>query len=162
MRPRTHESRRRLYVMARVVIARHYRQPLTLARVARALASSPRQIQRAFEQFGGASFSEQLMERRLGVAADLLLQQPSIAVADVARLVGYRQGSHFARAFRRRFGVSPAEFRARDGTDPPGPFQPEPAGEVYRVPARADPRSPVELSPATAPTEGERLVQRTG
>ena len=113
MRPRTHESRRRLYLMARVVIARHYRQPLTLARVARALASSPRQIQRAFEQFGGSSFSEQLMERRLSVAADVLLEQRSIPVADVARLVGYRQGSHFARAFRRRYGVSPAEFRAR-------------------------------------------------
>lgn len=113
MRPRTHESRRRLYVMARVVITRHYRQPLTLASVARALASSPRQIQRAFEQFGGASFSEQLMERRLSVAADVLLEQRSIPVADVARLVGYRQGSHFARAFRRRYGVSPAEFRER-------------------------------------------------
>ncbi len=113
MRPRTHESRRRLYLMARVVITRHYRQPLTLASVARALASSPRQIQRAFEQFGGASFSEQLMERRLSVAADVLLEQRSIAVADVARLVGYRQGSHFARAFRRRYGVSPAEFRER-------------------------------------------------
>ncbi len=112
MRPRTHESRRRLYMMARVVIARHYRQPLTLARVARALASSPRQIQRAFEQFGGSSFSEHLMERRLSVAAGVLREQRSIPVADVARLVGYRQGSHFARAFRRRYGVSPAEFRA--------------------------------------------------
>ncbi|HTY97641.1 MAG TPA: helix-turn-helix transcriptional regulator [Solirubrobacteraceae bacterium] len=119
MRPRTHESRRRLYLMARVVIARHYRQPLTLERVARALATSPRQIQRAFEQFGGASFSEQLMERRLSVAADVLLEQRSIPVAAVARLVGYRQGSHFARAFRRRYGVPPAEFRAR-GADTRG------------------------------------------
>jgi AraC-like DNA-binding protein len=104
--------------MARVVIARHYRQPLTLARVARALASSPRQVQRAFEQFGGGSFSEHLMQRRLSVAADVLLEQRSIPVADVARLVGYRQGSHFARAFRRRYGVSPAAFRARGGAIP--------------------------------------------
>ena len=107
MRPRTHESRRRLYLMARVVIARHYRQPLTLASVARALASSPRQVQRAFEQFGGASFSEQLMERRLSVAADVLLEQRSIAVADVARLVGYRQGSHS----RARSGAAMASRR---------------------------------------------------
>ncbi len=132
MRPHTHESRRRLYLMARVVIARHYRQPLTLARVARALASSPRQIQRVFEQFGGASFSEQLMERRLSVAADVLLEQRSIPVADVARLVGYRQGSHFARAFRRRYGVSPAEFRARADGRPPDPPARELALEVCR------------------------------
>jgi AraC-like DNA-binding protein len=30
----------------------------------------------------------------------------------VARLVGYRQPSHFARTFRRRYGVSPAVFLA--------------------------------------------------
>ncbi|MCW3018031.1 MAG: Helix-turn-helix domain, partial [Solirubrobacterales bacterium] len=34
-----------------------------------------------------------------------------IAVADVARLVGYRHAPHFARAFRRRYGVSPGAFR---------------------------------------------------
>jgi AraC-like DNA-binding protein len=118
--------------MARVVIARHYRQPLTLARVARALASSPRQIQRAFEQFGPSSFSEQLMERRLTVAAEMLLDQRSIPVADVARLVGYRQGSHFARAFRRRYGVPPAEFRSRALARRPEASGPEPAPWLYR------------------------------
>jgi AraC-like DNA-binding protein len=34
-------------------------------------------------------------------------------VSDVARLVGYRQASHFAAAFRRRYGLSPARFRER-------------------------------------------------
>jgi AraC-like DNA-binding protein len=33
-------------------------------------------------------------------------------VRDVARLVGFRQAPHFARAFRRRYGLSPASFRA--------------------------------------------------
>ena len=111
MRQGTLESRRRLYLLARVIIARHYRQELTLARVARALASSPRQLPRAFEQFGQESFREYLLARRLAVGADLLIEQRSIAVADVARLVGYRQGSHFARAFRRRYGLAPASFR---------------------------------------------------
>jgi AraC-like DNA-binding protein len=32
-------------------------------------------------------------------------------VEDVARLVGYSQGPHFARAFRRRYGLSPGRFR---------------------------------------------------
>jgi AraC-like DNA-binding protein len=31
----------------------------------------------------------------------------------VARLVGYRQPPHFALAFRRRYGLSPARFRER-------------------------------------------------
>jgi len=39
--------RRRLYTLARVVVARHHRRRLALPVVAVALASSPRQLQRA-------------------------------------------------------------------------------------------------------------------
>jgi AraC-like DNA-binding protein len=109
--PETRRARRRLYLLARVVVARHYRRRLTLAVVARALSSSPRQLQRAYAQFGEQSFHEDLLARRMTAAADLLIEQPVIAVRDVARLVGYRQAPHFARAFRRRYGLAPARFR---------------------------------------------------
>jgi AraC-like DNA-binding protein len=102
-----------VYLLARVVVARNYRRKLTLAEVAGAVSSSPRQIQRAYAQFGELSFHEDLFARRMAAAAQLLAEQPAIAVADVARLVGYRQRAHFARAFRRRFGVAPARFRER-------------------------------------------------
>ena len=113
VRAHTVHARRRLYLLARLVVARHYRRPLTLAAVARALASSPRALQRAYAQFGDVSFHEDLLARRMAAAAQLLAEQPALAVREVARLVGYRQPSHFARAFRRRFGLSPADFRAR-------------------------------------------------
>ncbi|HEV3284965.1 MAG TPA: helix-turn-helix transcriptional regulator [Solirubrobacteraceae bacterium] len=113
MRPPTLVARRRLYLLARVVVARYYRRPLTLDVVARAIATSPRQLQRAYEQFGEASFSEDLLARRMRAGAELLIDQPAIPVADVARLVGYSRGSHFAAAFRRRYGLSPARFRAQ-------------------------------------------------
>ena len=113
MRPQTLAARRRLYVLARTVVARHYRRPLTLAVVAGALASSPRQLQRAYAQFGEVSFSEDLLGRRMAAAAELLVEQRAIPVSDVARLVGYRQASHFAAAFRRRYGLPPARFRER-------------------------------------------------
>ncbi|HEX5308907.1 MAG TPA: helix-turn-helix transcriptional regulator [Solirubrobacteraceae bacterium] len=112
MRPSTLRERRRLYLLARVTIARHYRRPLTIDRVARALASSPRQITRAYAQFGEITFREDLQMRRMRAAAQLLIEQPAISVRDVARLVGYRQPPHFAKAFRRRYGLSPAAFRA--------------------------------------------------
>jgi len=120
MRPATVAERRRLYLLSRVVIARHYRRRLTLEAVAAALASSPRQLQRAYEQFGQVSFHEDLLERRMGVAAQLLAEQPGLGVREVERLVGYRQGSHFARAFRRRYGLSPARFRERARAHRPG------------------------------------------
>ena len=113
MHPQTLASRHRLYLLARVVVARPYRQQLTLELVASALASSPRQLQRAYAQFGETTFSEDLLARRMAAAAQLLAEQRSIPVGDVARMVGYRQAPHFARAFRRRYGLSPARFRER-------------------------------------------------
>ncbi len=113
MQPQTLASRRRLYLLARVVVARNYRRRLTLAAVARAVSSSPRQVQRAYAQFGEAGFHEDLLARRMAAAAELLAEQPAIAVRDIAQLVGYRHAPHFARAFRRRYGLAPARFRQR-------------------------------------------------
>jgi AraC-like DNA-binding protein len=112
VRTATLSERRRLYLMARVLVKRHYRRELTLAAVACALCCSPRQLQRAYAQFGGSTFQEDLRARRMTAAAELLAEQ-AIPVADVARLVGYSSGTHFARAFRRRYGLSPARFRER-------------------------------------------------
>jgi two-component system response regulator YesN len=111
VRSETIETRRRLYLLARVAIARHYRRPLTLVAVAGALSSSPRQLQRAYAQFGESTFEEDLFARRMAAAAELLIEQRAIPVSDVARLVGYSQAPQFARAFRRRYGVAPASFR---------------------------------------------------
>jgi AraC-like DNA-binding protein len=109
--PETVETRRRLYLLARLVVARHYRRPLTLTVVAAAVSSSSRQLQRAYAQFGDTTFKEDLLARRMTAAAELLIEQRAIPVRDVARLVGYRNAPHFAQAFRRRYGRSPARFR---------------------------------------------------
>jgi AraC-like DNA-binding protein len=111
VRSDTLHTRRRLYLLARVVVARHYRQQLTIEAVAVAVSSSPRQLQRVYAQFGETTFKEDLLARRMAAAAELLIEQRAIPVRDVARIVGYRQAPHFAGAFRRRYGLSPARFR---------------------------------------------------
>jgi AraC-like DNA-binding protein len=115
MRQHTLIERRRLYLLACVAIKRHYRKPLTVEMVAKALATSPRQIQRAFAQFSDSTFHDDLVARRMSAAAELL-SQPAIPVRDVALQVGYRQPPHFARAFRGCYGVSPSAFRVERKT----------------------------------------------
>lgn len=110
MRSRTFGERRRLYLLARLVVKYHYRKHLTLDMVAKALAISPRQLQRVYAQFGGGTFSDDLRARRMAAAAELLSQR-AVPVRKVAQQVGYRQASHFARTFRCRYGVSPTDFR---------------------------------------------------
>ena len=40
-----------------------------------------------------------------------LLQQKSYRVSDVARQVGFRSLSHFAKVFRKQFGVTPSKYQ---------------------------------------------------
>ena len=63
-------------------------------------------------RLGETSFSAYLREVRLRNAAQLLARQP-LTVREVSLLVGYRQLAHFAKAFRRRYGVTPARYRDR-------------------------------------------------
>jgi transcriptional regulator GlxA family with amidase domain len=98
------------YVRAQAVVERGYRRRLSLASVARLLAVSPRQLERAYDEIGLTTFGAHLRTVRLRNAADLLAHQP-LTVTDVARLVGYRQPSHFVKAFRRRYGTTPGAYR---------------------------------------------------
>ncbi|HEX5895686.1 MAG TPA: helix-turn-helix transcriptional regulator [Thermoleophilaceae bacterium] len=115
MRASTVQRRRDLYRDALVVIARRYGDDdLSLASVAREIATSRRQLQRAFAEAGGTSFSRELQRVRMARAAQLLLDG-SLPVQDVAAAVGYRQAAQFAKVFRRHQGVPPSSFRRGAG-----------------------------------------------
>ncbi|MER0929541.1 helix-turn-helix domain-containing protein, partial [Pseudomonas aeruginosa] len=47
------------------------------------------------------------------VWADQYLQQPGLTLLEVAYLLGFADPSNFFRAFRRWFGCTPNEYRAR-------------------------------------------------
>jgi AraC family transcriptional regulator of adaptative response / methylphosphotriester-DNA alkyltransferase methyltransferase len=111
MRANTLRERYLLYLGARLVIQRRYATPLNIEVVAKAVATSPRQLQRAYAEFGEGSFHDDIAARRMTAAA-VLLSRETVPIPDVARRVGYRAPAHFARMFRRRYGVSPSTFRA--------------------------------------------------
>jgi AraC-like DNA-binding protein len=111
VRASTVQRRRDLFNDALEVLAREHGDPdISLARVAREIATSRRQLQRALAEVGGTSFSRELQRIRMARAAQLLLDD-SLAVQDVAAAVGYRQAAQFAKVFRRYHGDPPSSFR---------------------------------------------------
>jgi AraC family transcriptional regulator, regulatory protein of adaptative response / methylphosphotriester-DNA alkyltransferase methyltransferase len=113
MRPATVERRRQLYQEAAEIVQREYADDLALAGLAVRLASSRRQVQRAFAEIGGTTFRAYLHRVRMARAAELL-RGGSLPVNRVATAVGYRQPAQFAKAFRRHHGRPPSDFRAGD------------------------------------------------
>jgi AraC family transcriptional regulator, regulatory protein of adaptative response / methylphosphotriester-DNA alkyltransferase methyltransferase len=99
-----------LYQEALAIVEAEYASDLSLDDLARRIASSRRQLQRAFAEVGGTTFRDHVTAVRMQRAAELLASGP-LTVREVARRVGYRQPAQFAKAFRRHHGVSPSDFR---------------------------------------------------
>lgn len=107
----TVQSRRWLFEEAAAVIAIEYPERLELDQVARRLATSPRQLQRAFAEAGQTNFRTYLRMVRMERAEELL-REGSLRVWEVAEAVGYRQPAQFAKAFRHHHGRPPSALRA--------------------------------------------------
>lgn len=75
---------------------------------------SLRTLHRAFAAQGG-SFAGTLRQMRLARAGELLRrpQLAHVSVAEIGRRCGFSDASHFARAFQRAMGTSPAAWRRR-------------------------------------------------
>ena len=117
LRPLTVHERRRIWDGATTYIRASYARPLDVDEVARAVFTSRRQLQRVFGEVGGTTFREYLCAVRMHVAARRLAEG-SMSVRTIANGVGYRQPAQFAKAFRRRYGIGPSEFRARHAVVP--------------------------------------------
>ena len=114
-RPATVHRRAELFREAAAIIDAEYESKLALDDVARRVATSRRQLQRAFAEAGETSFRSYLQRVRMDQAARLL-QASASPVNEVASAVGYRQPAQFAKAFRRHHGTPPSSFREAAGT----------------------------------------------
>lgn len=76
---------------------------------------SARQLQRLFES-EGTTFSEFVLTKRLDRIRRMLTESASAhrTISDIAYENGFGDMSHFNRAFRRRYGVSPSDLREHD------------------------------------------------
>ena len=110
-RPATVRLRTSLYHEANEIVEHEFARDLSLDDIARRVASSRRQLQRAYAEIGGSTFRDHLTEVRMRKAAELLATR-TLTVREVAHRVGYRQPAQFAKAFRRYQGVAPSDYRA--------------------------------------------------
>jgi AraC family transcriptional regulator of adaptative response / methylphosphotriester-DNA alkyltransferase methyltransferase len=110
-RPATVRHRTTLFEEACAIVEDEYAADLSLDDIARRVASSRRQLQRAYAEIGRTTFRDHLTAVRMERAAELL-QGRGLTVREIAHRVGYRQPAQFAKAFRRHHGLAPSDYRA--------------------------------------------------
>jgi len=91
---------------------------LTIDFIARQAGLTPKQVQRLFAS-KGTTFSEFVLEHRLLLAQRLLTARtsPREKISAVAANAGFGDLSYFNRSFRRRFGLTPSDWRESQATD---------------------------------------------
>ena len=84
----------------------------TREEIAESAQLHPAQVSRLIRDFGHASLTGYLNELRLDYAAELL-RGDELTVGEVAEMSGFAYPGYFIRLFRKRWEITPAEYRRR-------------------------------------------------
>jgi AraC-like DNA-binding protein len=98
-------------IHAREIIERQYLAPPSLHRLALMVGTNECKLKHGFKILFGTTVFGFLFDYRMTLAARYLLDTEK-TILDIAESVGYGHQSHFATAFRRKFSVSPQEYRS--------------------------------------------------
>ncbi|MBL8992449.1 MAG: helix-turn-helix transcriptional regulator [Spirochaetia bacterium] len=89
----------------------NYSQKTPLAKLAGQVRLSPSHLLRLFKKAYGVSIHQWLIQKRLGRAKLLLLENKS-SISEIARLTGFDSTQHFSTTFKKKTGLSPTAYVA--------------------------------------------------
>lgn len=84
--------------------------PISTRDIARELFLTPNYLSTCFRQEVGASISDYLLKRRIGLACQLL-RSTQLSVQEVAARAGMEDASYFSKQFKRMMGIAPLRYR---------------------------------------------------
>jgi len=90
----------------------HLEQSISVADLARAVAVSPRTLQRGLKEAVGCSPRQFITAVKMH-EAKRLLSEGEVRVAEVAYRVGFESADHFSRKFKSYYEVTPSQMRER-------------------------------------------------
>lgn len=93
-------------------VENHYMDKITIDEIASEVGLSQSHFMKYFKNTMGTSFIDYLNEYRLTMASRLLLSSDSSILA-IASEVGYENLSYFNRTFKKRFAMTPREYRKK-------------------------------------------------
>jgi AraC-like DNA-binding protein len=83
-------------------------QKLPLSLLSKRVCLNEFKLKKGFKELFGVPVYTYVLDKRLELSRDLL--EKKLYVSDVANIVGYGNMSHFAAAFRKKYGVNPSDY----------------------------------------------------
>ena len=83
---------------------------VSLQHLADFVQMNPVYLSRLFKEKTGINFSDYLLKKKMETAA-LLLKETDYSIYEISELTGYSNDKNFSRAFKKFYGVPPANYR---------------------------------------------------
>lgn len=72
---------------------------------------TPSYFSRLFHEKCGCTFPDYLVALRIERARELLLERENLSIQEICELVGYSNASYFTTSFKKKYGMTPGQFR---------------------------------------------------
>ena len=95
-------------------IENHYSEDLSLEQIAQEFYTSSTTLSRLFKEFSADTPINYLINYRLEKAKNLIIDNPSLSIKEVAQNVGYDDPLYFSKLFKKKFGESPSFYGEND------------------------------------------------
>lgn len=91
-------------------IKNHYMEDITLDDLAKMVYLSPTYLSYLFKKQLGITFKEYLINIRLKKSKELI-ETTDLSIGEISKMVGIEDQNYFSRLFKRKFGVSPLNYK---------------------------------------------------
>ena len=85
-------------------------QDLSLATLAGHFNLTMNHISRTFKKHTNINFKDYIANYRIEKACEILMEMPTVKIADLAKMVGYDNSARFIRNFKNIKGMSPGQY----------------------------------------------------
>ncbi|MGM0524459.1 MAG: helix-turn-helix domain-containing protein [Bacillota bacterium] len=92
-------------------IAEHYRESLSIERIANEVNLSKSYLSHVFKDISGQTIMQYIMGYRLSQATHALESHPEYTIKHISKLHGFESDAHFSRYFKAHFKVTPSRYR---------------------------------------------------
>ncbi len=109
------EHENHMIVQAKAYISENFWKDISLDDVSRQLDLSSYYFSKLFKEETGSNFTEYVTKLRMDKAKELLADK-SLSMKAICSAVGYSDPNYFSRIFKKNEGITPTEYRGREGS----------------------------------------------
>jgi len=96
------------------LLERNPEKPESIDELAGKVNMSRATLTRKFRQATGKSIQQFRLDSKLKHAVSIFRNNPGIKIREVAAMLNFYDEYHFSKTFKRKFGISPLQYKKRD------------------------------------------------